>query len=72
MEEMGFVNRVCTATSPPQVTYSLTDRTMELGEPMAQLDTLAKKWAIEDLANQQPQIQKAAYRRKATSRDSTV
>ncbi|MBC7997874.1 MAG: helix-turn-helix transcriptional regulator [Leptolyngbya sp.] len=72
MEEMGFVNRVCTSTRPPQVTYSLTERTKELGEPMTQLDALAKKWAVEDLTNKQPQTQKAAYRRKATSRDSSV
>jgi DNA-binding HxlR family transcriptional regulator len=44
LEKEGILNRHYEAMSPPQVTYSLSDRGQELVLTLDQLNTLAYRW----------------------------
>jgi DNA-binding HxlR family transcriptional regulator len=44
LEKEGILNRHYEPMSPPQVTYSLTDRGQELVLTLDQLNTLAYRW----------------------------
>jgi DNA-binding HxlR family transcriptional regulator len=48
LEEAGVVFRVYRPSIPPEVTYGLTPRGLELREVLDALDTLARRWDSED------------------------
>ena len=48
LEEAGVVFRVYRPSIPPEVTYGLTPRGLELREVLDALDTLARRWNSED------------------------
>jgi DNA-binding HxlR family transcriptional regulator len=50
LEAAGVIFRRYEAKIPPEVTYGLTPRGRELDHVLESLDTLAKRWQIEDQA----------------------
>lgn len=44
LEEEGWVNRHYEPTVPPQVTYSITKKVLELDGDMIELDRIAERW----------------------------
>lgn len=44
LEAEGWLTRHYKPTVPPQVTYSITDRVLELDGVMIELDRIAEKW----------------------------
>lgn len=44
LEAEGWIDRQYEPTVPPQVTYSLTDRVMELDPVIVELDRIAERW----------------------------
>lgn len=44
LEAEGLVHRAYEPTVPPQVTYSLADRALELETAMVELDRIAERW----------------------------
>ena len=44
LEAEGWVNRHYKPTVPPQVTYSLADKVMELDGVLTELDRIAERW----------------------------
>jgi DNA-binding HxlR family transcriptional regulator len=62
LEAAGIVSRDYAPTIPPQVTYALTARGVELSAVFASLDRIARAWQKEDerLAKAKPSRKKAA------------
>jgi DNA-binding HxlR family transcriptional regulator len=50
LETAGVIFRRYEAKIPPEVTYGLTPRGRELDHVLESLDTLAKRWQVEDQA----------------------
>jgi DNA-binding HxlR family transcriptional regulator len=50
LEAAGVIFRRYEAKIPPEVTYGLTPRGRELDHVLESLDTLAKRWQVEDQA----------------------
>ncbi|MBX3453445.1 helix-turn-helix domain-containing protein [Ferrovibrio sp.] len=50
LEAHGLVNREHTPSIPPQVTYSLAARGVELNPALELLDSIARRWRAEDEA----------------------
>lgn len=48
LEQTGLVDRQYKPTIPPQVSYSLTKRAMELNEVFDRLEVIAEKWYSEE------------------------
>lgn len=48
LEEAGLVNREYKPTIPPQVSYRITARAMELNEIFDRLEVIAQKWYFEE------------------------
>ena len=48
LEETGLVDREYKPTIPPQVSYRLTKRAMELNEVFDRLEVVAQKWYSEE------------------------
>lgn len=48
LEDAGVIYRHYEATIPPQVTYGLSARGKELDEVLGALDTIARRWNVED------------------------
>jgi DNA-binding HxlR family transcriptional regulator len=48
LESADVVERHYQPTIPPQVTYSLTKRGLELGPLLQSLDAIAQRWSVED------------------------
>lgn len=48
LEDAGVIYRHYEATIPPQVTYGLSARGKELDEVLDALDTIARRWNVED------------------------
>ena len=44
LEKEGWVSRHYEATIPPQVTYAVTERVLELDGVMRELDRIAERW----------------------------
>jgi DNA-binding HxlR family transcriptional regulator len=44
LEAEGWINRHYEPTVPPQVTYSLTKRVLELDPMMIELNRIAERW----------------------------
>lgn len=44
LEKEGWVSRHYEPTVPPQVTYTITDRALELDSVMRELDRIADRW----------------------------
>jgi hypothetical protein len=44
LESQGWVSRHYEPTVPPQVTYALTDRVLELKAVIEELDRIAERW----------------------------
>ncbi len=44
LEAEGWIDRHYEPTVPPQVTYSLTERVLELDPVMIELDRIAERW----------------------------
>lgn len=44
LEAEGWISRHYEPTIPPQVTYSITDRVLELDNVMIELDRIAERW----------------------------
>lgn len=44
LESQGWVNRHYKPTVPPQVTYSITEKVLELDGVMRELDRIAERW----------------------------
>lgn len=65
LEDAGVIHRDHQPTIPPQVTYSLTTRGLELGPVLDSLDALARRWHAQDQAAQVPTEPEVARRRAA-------
>ena len=48
LEAEGWVTREYKPTIPPQVTYAITKRVLELDDVMTQLDRIAERWYGKD------------------------
>ncbi len=48
LEETGLISRAYEATIPPQVTYAITERTLELTPVLDELAEIARHWYGED------------------------
>ncbi|MBY0450984.1 MAG: helix-turn-helix transcriptional regulator [Cyanobacteria bacterium] len=48
LEQSGIIYRECVPSSPPQVTYGLTERGKELIGVLDGLNEIARRWAAED------------------------
>lgn len=48
LEDTGFVTRSFKPTIPPEVSYTLTERGLELRETLNQLSALSIKWNMAD------------------------
>ena len=44
MEAEGWVSRDYEPTIPPQVTYALTEKVLELDAVLTELDRIAERW----------------------------
>lgn len=44
LEKQGWLSRHYEATIPPQVTYAITERVLELDGVMRELDRIAERW----------------------------
>ncbi len=62
LEAHGLVHREHTPSIPPQVTYSLAERGVELNPALELLDSIARRWRAEDetAAAEKPEGKQAA------------
>ena len=54
LEKEGWVNRHYEPTVPPQVTYTITERALELDGVMRELDRIAERWYGTSAEGRQP------------------
>ena len=56
LEKEGWVNRRYEPTVPPQVTYTITERALELDGVMRELDRIAERWYGIAAEDRQPPV----------------
>jgi DNA-binding HxlR family transcriptional regulator len=71
LEAEGLIERAYEPTIPPQVTYSLAERALELEPAILELDRIAERWygtPRMEAAAEKPKAQKKAAAKKSAKR----